>query len=183
MYFLDNNCKMYFEWYCISDVLLWFNPKSKTRHLCVLIVSSRLDFFFLPFSVSTVMERYESLGLVGEGSYGTVLKCRHRDSGRLVAIKKFMDSDDDKTVKKIALREIKLLRVPVNQSTNQSVSQSIKQWVTEPETGVKHITQAACQSHAKHNQRTSQSHILTFSLRLKVRNKCQHAETGQSLIY
>ncbi|KAG8005927.1 Tyrosine-protein kinase Tec, partial [Nibea albiflora] len=57
-----------------------------------------------------LMERYESLGLVGEGSYGTVLKCRHRDSGRLVAIKKFMDSDDDKTVKKIALREIKLLR-------------------------------------------------------------------------
>ncbi|XP_047437879.1 cyclin-dependent kinase-like 5, partial [Mugil cephalus] len=56
------------------------------------------------------MERYESLGPVGEGSYGTVLKCRHRDSGRLVAIKKFMDSDDDKTVKKIALREIKLLR-------------------------------------------------------------------------
>ncbi|XP_038588215.1 cyclin-dependent kinase-like 3 isoform X1 [Micropterus salmoides] len=56
------------------------------------------------------MERYESLGLVGEGSYGTVLKCRHRDSGRLVAIKKFMDSDNDKTVKKIALREIKLLR-------------------------------------------------------------------------
>ncbi|XP_034425281.1 cyclin-dependent kinase-like 2 [Hippoglossus hippoglossus] len=56
------------------------------------------------------MERYESLGLVGEGSYGSVLKCRHRDSGRLVAIKKFVDSDDDKTVKKIALREIKLLR-------------------------------------------------------------------------
>lgn len=61
------------------------------------------------------MERYESLGLVGEGSYGTVLKCRHRDSGRLVAIKKFMDSDDDATVKKIALREIKLLRVSVDQ--------------------------------------------------------------------
>nr|XP_015801631.2 cyclin-dependent kinase-like 2 isoform X1 [Nothobranchius furzeri] len=56
------------------------------------------------------MESYESLGPVGEGSYGTVLKCRHRESGRLVAIKKFMDSDEDKTVKKIALREIKLLR-------------------------------------------------------------------------
>ncbi|KAE8279447.1 Cyclin-dependent kinase-like 2 [Larimichthys crocea] len=69
------------------------------------------------------MERYESLGLVGEGSYGTVLKCRHRDSGRLVAIKKFMDSDDDKTVKKIALREIKLLRVPVNQSIGQSINE------------------------------------------------------------
>ncbi|KAF7657181.1 hypothetical protein LDENG_00030630 [Lucifuga dentata] len=57
------------------------------------------------------MDRYESLGLVGEGSYGTVLKCRHRDSGRLVAIKKFLDSDNDKMVKKIAQREIKLLRI------------------------------------------------------------------------
>lgn len=56
------------------------------------------------------MERYENLGLVGEGSYGTVLKCRHKETGRLVAIKKFLDSDDDKTVKKIALREIKLLK-------------------------------------------------------------------------
>ncbi|XP_032438036.1 cyclin-dependent kinase-like 5 [Xiphophorus hellerii] len=56
------------------------------------------------------MERYESLGPVGEGSYGTVLKCRHRHSGRLVAIKKFLDSEDDEAVKKIALREIKLLR-------------------------------------------------------------------------
>ncbi|XP_054609051.1 cyclin-dependent kinase-like 2 [Dunckerocampus dactyliophorus] len=56
------------------------------------------------------MERYESLGLVGKGSYGTVLKCRHRDSGRLVAIKKFLDSDEDKAVRKIARREIQLLR-------------------------------------------------------------------------
>uniref|UniRef100_A0A3B4B959 Cyclin-dependent kinase-like 2 n=1 Tax=Periophthalmus magnuspinnatus TaxID=409849 RepID=A0A3B4B959_9GOBI len=56
------------------------------------------------------MERYESLGLVGEGSYGAVLKCRHRESGRLVAIKKFLDSDEDKTVKKIAQREVRLLR-------------------------------------------------------------------------
>lgn len=77
------------------------------------------------------MERYESLGLVGEGSYGTVLKCRHRDSGRLVAIKKFVDSDDDKTVKKIALREIRLLRVPVNQSISQPVNQSLNQSVNE----------------------------------------------------
>lgn len=62
------------------------------------------------------MENYEMLGQVGQGSYGTVLKCRHRDSCCLVAIKKFIDSDDDQTVKKIALREIKLLRVAVNHS-------------------------------------------------------------------
>ncbi|KAI4899944.1 hypothetical protein NFI96_025631, partial [Prochilodus magdalenae] len=57
-----------------------------------------------------VMERYEVLGLVGEGSYGTVTRCRHRDSGRIVAVKKFLESDEDRSVKKIALREIKLLK-------------------------------------------------------------------------
>ncbi|PAA54819.1 hypothetical protein BOX15_Mlig017917g4 [Macrostomum lignano] len=56
------------------------------------------------------MEKYDNLGLVGEGSYGMVMKCRRRDTGQLVAIKKFLDSEDDKTVKKIALREIKMLK-------------------------------------------------------------------------
>ncbi|XP_006871664.1 PREDICTED: cyclin-dependent kinase-like 2 [Chrysochloris asiatica] len=56
------------------------------------------------------MEKYENLGLVGEGSYGQVMKCRNKDSGRIVAIKKFLESDDDKMVKKIAMREIKLLK-------------------------------------------------------------------------
>ncbi|KAM6161090.1 LOW QUALITY PROTEIN: cyclin-dependent kinase-like 2 [Erethizon dorsatum] len=55
------------------------------------------------------MEKYENLGLVGEGSYGMVMKCRDKDSGRIVAIKKFLESDDDKMVKKIAM-EIKLLK-------------------------------------------------------------------------
>lgn len=44
------------------------------------------------------MEKYENLGLVGEGSYGMVMKCRNKDSGRIVAIKKFLESDDDKMV-------------------------------------------------------------------------------------
>jgi cyclin-dependent kinase-like len=57
------------------------------------------------------MEKYENLGLVGEGSYGMVLKCRHRDTGQIVAIKKFLESEDDKMVKKIAMREIRMLKV------------------------------------------------------------------------
>ena len=57
------------------------------------------------------MEKYENLGLVGEGSYGMVLKCRHKDTGQLVAIKKFLESEDDKMVKKIAMREVKMLKV------------------------------------------------------------------------
>lgn len=56
------------------------------------------------------MEKYENLGLVGEGSYGMVMKCRHKETGQLVAIKKFLESDDDKTVKKIATREIRMLK-------------------------------------------------------------------------
>lgn len=56
------------------------------------------------------MDSYENLGLVGEGSYGMVLKCRQKETGQLVAIKKFLESEDDKQVKKIALREIKMLK-------------------------------------------------------------------------
>eukprot|EP00118_Oscarella_pearsei_P006802 m.31552 g.31552 ORF g.31552 m.31552 type:complete len:796 (+) comp31512_c0_seq5:230-2617(+) len=56
------------------------------------------------------MEKYENMGLVGEGSYGIVMKCRHRESGQLVAIKKFIESEDDRMVKKIALREVRMLK-------------------------------------------------------------------------
>ncbi|MBN3309447.1 CDKL2 protein, partial [Amia calva] len=56
------------------------------------------------------MDKYESLGLVGEGSYGLVMKCRNKESGRIVAVKKFLESEEDKTVKKIAMREIKMLK-------------------------------------------------------------------------
>ena len=56
------------------------------------------------------MEKYENLGLVGEGSYGIVMKCRHKESGQLVAVKKFIESEDDKMVKKIALREVRMLK-------------------------------------------------------------------------
>lgn len=58
-----------------------------------------------------MMEKYDNLGPVGEGSYGMVLKCRHKESQQLVAIKKFLDSDEDRMVKKIAMREVRMLRV------------------------------------------------------------------------
>ncbi|NXD27539.1 CDKL2 protein, partial [Spelaeornis formosus] len=56
------------------------------------------------------MDKYQVLGLVGEGSYGVVTKCRNRENGRIVAVKKFLESDDHTVVRKIALREIKLLK-------------------------------------------------------------------------
>ena len=60
------------------------------------------------------MDRYESLGVVGEGSYGLVLRCRHRESGQIVAIKKFLESEEDHSVKKIAMREVRMLKVSIN---------------------------------------------------------------------
>ena len=56
------------------------------------------------------MEKYENMGMIGEGSYGMVLKCRHKETRQLVAIKKFIETEDDKTVKKIALREVRMLK-------------------------------------------------------------------------
>lgn len=56
------------------------------------------------------MDRYEKLSRLGEGSYGIVFKCRDRDTHSLVAVKRFVESDDDPAIRKIALREIRLLK-------------------------------------------------------------------------
>ena len=73
------------------------------------------------------MNKYEVLGVVGEGAYGVVLKCRNKDTNetgvlgdnllrlfgkdKIVAIKKFKESDEDDSVKKTTLREVKILRM------------------------------------------------------------------------
>lgn len=58
------------------------------------------------------MNKYEILGVSGEGAYGVVLKCRNKETNELVAIKKFKDTDDpeDSTFKKTTLREVKILK-------------------------------------------------------------------------
>ncbi|XP_013410282.1 cyclin-dependent kinase-like 4 isoform X2 [Lingula anatina] len=56
------------------------------------------------------MDKYEKIGKIGEGSYGVVFKCRNKETGQLVAIKKFVESEDDPLIKKIAMREIRMLK-------------------------------------------------------------------------
>ena len=57
------------------------------------------------------MNKYEVLGVVGEGAYGVVLRCRNKETGDIVAIKKFKESEDDEIVRKTTLREVKILRM------------------------------------------------------------------------
>jgi len=57
------------------------------------------------------MNKYEILGVVGEGAYGVVLKCKNKENNEirkinliliifLVAIKKFKETEDDEIVRK-----------------------------------------------------------------------------------
>ena len=46
------------------------------------------------------MNKYEIVGVIGEGAYGVVLKCKNKEADCLNAIKKFKQTEDDEIVKK-----------------------------------------------------------------------------------
>lgn len=55
------------------------------------------------------MNKYEIVSKVGEGAYGVVLKCKHKETGEIVAVKKFKESQDDEMVRKTTMREVAIL--------------------------------------------------------------------------
>ena len=55
-------------------------------------------------------KKYEVLGVVGEGAYGIVYKCRNKETDKYVAIKKFKEIED-KLVQKTMKRELKMLQM------------------------------------------------------------------------
>lgn len=74
------------------------------------------------------MNKYEIIGIVGEGAYGVVYKAKCKETGDfgkcpklasvslthllcIVAIKKFKESDEDEIAKKTIMREVKMLRL------------------------------------------------------------------------
>ncbi|KAH9496045.1 Cyclin-dependent kinase-like 5 [Bulinus truncatus] len=60
--------------------------------------------------LDNVMNKYEVIDIVGEGAYGVVMKCRHKENGEMVAIKKFKDSEENDDVRRTTMRELKMLR-------------------------------------------------------------------------
>ena len=56
-----------------------------------------------------MQNKYEVLGIVGEGAYGIVYKCKNKETGKYVAIKKFKEIGDD-LIKKTMKRELKMLQ-------------------------------------------------------------------------
>lgn len=59
------------------------------------------------------MDKYERHATLGEGAYGVVFKCRNKETGVRVAVKKFFESEEDPVIKKIAMREIRMLKVRI----------------------------------------------------------------------
>ena len=57
-----------------------------------------------------MQNKYEVLGIVGEGAYGIVYKCKNKETGKYVAIKKFKEIGDD-LIKKTMKRELKMLQI------------------------------------------------------------------------
>ncbi|XP_065829111.1 cyclin-dependent kinase-like 1 isoform X2 [Oscarella lobularis] len=56
------------------------------------------------------MNKYVVKQVIGEGSYGVVLKCRHKITKELVAIKKFKDTEDDSEARRNIMRELSVLQ-------------------------------------------------------------------------
>ncbi|KAG0367883.1 Cyclin-dependent kinase catalytic subunit [Gamsiella multidivaricata] len=57
-----------------------------------------------------VLEGYQKMEKIGEGTYGVVYKATHKVSGRIVALKKIRLENEDEGVPSTAIREISLLK-------------------------------------------------------------------------
>ena len=56
------------------------------------------------------MDKYEILNIVGEGMYGDVYKCKNKETGEYVAIKKFKGIEDE-LIQKTMKREYEMLKL------------------------------------------------------------------------
>lgn len=104
-----NYCSAYYHFTCVYIISDYIQRHGLAFAYKLLIYMESFKFFYSRSSSKT-MERYERLSKIGEGSYGVVFKCRNRETGQLVAIKKFVESEEDPLIRKIAMREIRMLK-------------------------------------------------------------------------
>ncbi|GAA6062104.1 hypothetical protein JCM10212_002354 [Sporobolomyces blumeae] len=71
------------------------------------------------------MDNYQALEKVGEGTYGTVYKCKQLQTGQIVAMKKIRLEDDDEGVPSTALREVSVL-MELGQSSHKGAECIVK---------------------------------------------------------
>ena len=56
------------------------------------------------------LEKYEKIDKVGEGTYGVVYKCKNKQTGDIVALKKIRLENEDEGIPSTAIREISILK-------------------------------------------------------------------------
>lgn len=56
------------------------------------------------------MQKYEKLEKIGEGTYGTVFKAKHKETHEIVALKRVRLDEDEEGIPSSALREICILK-------------------------------------------------------------------------
>ena len=60
--------------------------------------------------IYSIMERYQKMEKIGEGTYGVVYKVKDRVTGEIVALKKIRLEAEDEGIPSTAIREISLLK-------------------------------------------------------------------------
>ena len=92
---------------CLSACRASVRIYSAARDAALALLAAPPSHFFLtpPVSLSLLLLSLSSLS-----TYGVVLKARHKETGQIVAIKKFKESDEDEQVRKTALREVRILK-------------------------------------------------------------------------
>ena len=61
-------------------------------------------------NANAALERYQKVEKVGEGTYGVVYKCKDKDSGNYVALKKIRLENEDEGIPSTSIREISILK-------------------------------------------------------------------------
>ena len=57
-----------------------------------------------------IIDAYEKMEKLGEGTYGVVYKAKHKQTGEIVAVKRIRLEKEDDGVPSTAIREISLLK-------------------------------------------------------------------------